>query len=244
MLRGILMTELEKVSQAEVFINRYFEFEDAVTINNENKEYLKTYLHDEEYIIKNFNLKQNIVKSMALCGAAALVIFLLFFLFLGVKLIIVPIIAAIAVFILGTVFFVAFHKYRLTAALANQKEVNQGISEQIEILESRNNQLESQRDNYFKALSKKIDFMELDIDYMKNISIIKSYIEKGEAQTCEDAVALYEQNMLMQQMTNIISNSEHKAAPSHEENLERFGDPIKMLKEKKKKQKKQKKEKK
>ena len=32
------MTELEKMEQAEGYINRYFEFEDGVTVSQENKE--------------------------------------------------------------------------------------------------------------------------------------------------------------------------------------------------------------
>jgi hypothetical protein len=237
------MSELERISQAEVYINRYFEFADAVDISNQNREYLKTYLHDDAYVTKQFNINSQITKSLAICAGAAAAAFLLFFLILGVNLIIVPIIAAAFVLVLGAVFVVCLHKYRLSAALAHQKEVNEGINEQIVILEDRTKQLERQRDDYLKALGKKIDFMELDIDYMKNISVIKGYVEDGSAETCEDAVDIYEQNMLMQQMTSIMTQSEAKPV-SHEENMERFGDPLKIIKENKKKRRKEKKEKK
>ena len=39
-------TELEKIDRAAEYFERYFEFEDAVTVSMENKEYLKTYIHD------------------------------------------------------------------------------------------------------------------------------------------------------------------------------------------------------
>lgn len=34
-------TELEKIDRAAEYFERYFEFEDAVTVSKENKEYLK-----------------------------------------------------------------------------------------------------------------------------------------------------------------------------------------------------------
>ena len=37
-------TELEKIDRAAEYFERYFEFEDAVTVSKENKEYLKTYI--------------------------------------------------------------------------------------------------------------------------------------------------------------------------------------------------------
>ena len=50
-------TELEKIDRAAEYFERYFEFEDAVTVSKENKEYLKTYIHDNDYVVKNFNIK-------------------------------------------------------------------------------------------------------------------------------------------------------------------------------------------
>lgn len=51
-------TELEKIDRAAEYFERYFEFEDAVTVSMENKEYLKTYIHDNDYVVKNFNIKK------------------------------------------------------------------------------------------------------------------------------------------------------------------------------------------
>ncbi len=234
------MNELDRISQAETYINRYFEFEDAVTINEDNKEYLKTYIKDVSKVVADFDVKKKITMSIGLCLLIGLVVFVLFFIILGSDLILFDIIAGVVVFVLGTAFVIALNRYRLTAAQEHQVEVNEGIKEQISILDSRKPQLERQRDDYLKALSKKIDFMELDIDYMKNIGKIKEYIVNGSAETCEDAVDMYEQNLLMEQMTNIISKSEVKPL-THEENLERFGDPLKIIKENKKKKRKEKK---
>lgn len=234
------MNELDRISQAETYINRYFEFEDAVTINEDNKEYLKTYIKDVSKVVTDFDVKKKITMSIGLCLLIGLVVFVLFFIILGSGFILFSIIAGVVVAALGTAFVIALNRYRLTAAQEHQIEVNEGIKEQINILDSRKPQLERQRDDYFKALEKKIDFMVLDIDYMKNIGKIKEYIVNGSAETCEDAVDMFEQSLLMEQMTNIMSKSEVKPL-THEENLERFGDPLKIIKENKKKRRKEKK---
>lgn len=236
------MSELERIEQAEAYINRYFEFEDAVKVSYENKDYLKTYIKDISQLTAEFNVKSKTLKSIGICALIAAAVFIVFFVLFS-KIILVPIVAGAAVFVLGTAFVIALNKYKLTAAEEHQKEVNEGIKEQIEILDGRISQLERQRDDYLKALEKKIDFMTLDADYMKNIGKIKGYIENGMADTCEAAVEFFEQDLLMQQMTNIISSSEHPIF-TEEENKERFGDPLKIIKENKKKKKKEKKEKK
>lgn len=234
-------TELEKINLAAEYIGRYFEKEEAVKTCFENKDYLKTYIHDNSYVVKNFDLKSKIFKAMMICLGAAAAVFLVFLLLLGTDLLIVPIIAFATVFVLGTAFVIALNKFRLTEAEKHQVEINEGINEQLVMLDDRIKQAERQRDDYYAALEKRIDFMSLD--YMKNIDQIKGYIENGQAETCEDAVALFEQQLLMQQMTCIIENSEEKPA-SAEENLERFGDPLKVIKENKKKKRKEKKAKK
>ncbi|MBO5447695.1 MAG: hypothetical protein J5994_00065 [Ruminococcus sp.] len=234
------MTELERITQAETYINRYFEFEDAVKVSYENKDYLKTYIKDISQVVKDFDVRSKSLKYMGLCVLAAVVVFVLFLIILGVKLIVVPIIAAAAVLVLGIAFVIALNRYRLTAAQEHQKEVNEGIKEQLDILDTRIQQIERQRDDYLKALDSKIDFMQADVDYMKNIGKIKEYVQNGSAETCEDAVEMFEQSMLMAQMTNIIHDSEKKSF-TQEENMERFGDPLKIIKENKRNRKKGKK---
>lgn len=82
-------TELEKIDRAAEYFERYFEFEDAVTVSKENKEYLKTYIHDNDYVVKNFNIKNKIIKSLGISIGIGLTAFLLLWLLLGTKLIIV-----------------------------------------------------------------------------------------------------------------------------------------------------------
>ena len=196
-------TELEKIDRAAEYFERYFEFEDAVTVSKENKEYLKTYIHDNDYVVKNFNIKNKIIKSLGISIGIGLAAFLLLWLLLGTKLIIVGIIAGALIFIGAGVFGIALNKYRLTAAEQKQVEVNEGINEQIIMLDDRIKQVERQRDDYYKALEKRVPFMSLD--YMKNVQQIKQFLVDGKADTCEEAVDMFEESMLLQQMTDIMT---------------------------------------
>ena len=83
-----------------------------------------------------------------------------------------------------------------------------GIQEQIEILDGRIKQTERQCEDYRKGLEKRLDF--ITPDYISSISTIKGFLVSGEAETCEDAVALYEQGLLMQKMTDVMAKSNRK----------------------------------
>ncbi len=157
--------------------------------------------------------------------------FLLLWLLLGTKLIIVGIIAGALIFIGAGVFGIALNKYRLTAAEQKQVEVNEGINEQIIMLDDRIKQVERQRDDYYKALEKRVPFMSLD--YMKNVQQIKQFLVDGKADTCEEAVDMFEDSMLLQQMTDIMTKSE--TIEPVKDDKERFGDPLKIIKEKQEK---------
>ena len=109
------------------------------------------------------------------------------------------------------------------------------------MLEDRKVQLERQRDDYYAALGKRVDCVPLD--YMKNVAQIKKYMTDGEADTCEEAVGMFEQNLLMQQMTDIMKASEVKEEPKQSDK-ERFGDPLELIKQNKRKRRKEKKAKK
>ncbi|ADU20685.1 hypothetical protein [Ruminococcus albus] len=222
------MTELEKMELAECYINRYFEIADGVEVSKENKEYLKIYIRDvseaeREY---DFNGKRNKTMIYVLIGALIFAL-ILFAAFHTGFLWIIPLLGFVAVIIFG---FRQTNKYyiqKLSEVREHQKEVNEGITEQIELLAGRIKQLEKQRDDYLAALRKKIDFMELDMDYMNNIGQIKEFMVNGEAETCEEAVELFESNLLMQQMTGIMTASVHDKTMDIEKNKKRFGDPTK-----------------
>ena len=230
--------ELEKLDQAEEYFHRYYEFEDAVTISEENKEYLNTYIHDNNYVVSNFNFRSKVAKSTAISFGIGAVVFLLLFAILGKELIIVPIISFVSLFILGSVFGYAFNKFNLTQAEKNQVEVNEGIKEQIDMLQNRITQCKKQRDDFAKGLQERIPFM--SIDYAKYIPNLKEIIQNGEAETCEDAVSVLDQKLIMKKMSDIMNSNENSKPVSDAEKKERFGDPLAIIKENKKKKRKEK----
>lgn len=231
--------ELEKLNQAEEFFHRYYEFENAVTISEENKKYLKTYIHDPDYVVTNFKLKSKVMKSALISLGISAVVFLLLFAILGKDLIIVPIISFAAILILGSIFGFALNKFKLTEAEKNQVEVNEGIKEQIDLLEGRIKQRKKQRDDFAKALDERIPFMSKD--YAKYIPKLKEILENGEAETCEEAVAVLDQKLLMKKMSAIMNASDEPSKPkTAEENRELFGDPLAIIKENKKRKRKEK----
>jgi hypothetical protein len=223
------MTELERIDQAAEYFRRYYQMEAAITQNRENQEYLKTYIHDIDYVVKEFDIAPKRIKGIGVSAGAGVVLFLL--LYVMFRNIIVSTVLGAFAFIGLSVFFVCLQHYRLTAAKEKQTEVNQGITEQIEILKSREPQLIQQKDNYYKGLEKRIDFMSLED--MKYIDEMRKMVESGEAQTAEEASSLLEQKLLMAQFNNIMEQSEIKTY-TDEENKERFGDPLALIKKKRK----------
>lgn len=229
--------ELERLKQAKEYFERYYEFEDAVKVNAQNKEYLKSYIHNQYDVEKEFDFKAKCLKTLLIALGGGLALSLLIMLIIGFKLWIVGIIVfAVATVALGAAGFMIL-KYRLSEAIAHQAEVNEGITEQIAVLESRDAQLIRQRDDYYRSLKKRIDFMSMD--YMDNIDQIIEIVENGEAETCDEAVAVFEQKLLMQEMTSFLNNSaEEEVIPlDHEKAKEMFGDPLEVIRQNKKKKK-------
>lgn len=227
--------ELDKLNQAEEYFNRYFQFEDAVQVSKENKEYLKTYIHLPEYVIKNFNLKAKVTKNIIVACIVGAALFLLLFICTGfeVSLIWIPAIGFVLSVVVGTIIGYLMNKYRLSAALQHQVEINNGITEQIQLLEERIKQREKQSKDYYRELGRRITFISLD--YMKYIPKIKEILVSGEADTCEEAIAIFEQQLLMKKMTNTLNKP---AKYTDEENKARFGDPVAAIMANKKKKKK------
>ena len=56
--------ELERLKQVKSYFERYYQFEDAVTVNQQNKEYLKTYIRNQYDVEAEFNYKEKLLKSI------------------------------------------------------------------------------------------------------------------------------------------------------------------------------------
>lgn len=220
------MTELERIDQAIEYFRRYDDMEAAIVQNRENQDYIKTYIHDESYVSKNFDIGKKRLHGIGISAGVAAVMFLLL---LAVSQSVVA--AAVLggfVLICGSVFAVALQHYRFTEAKKYQQEVNNGIAEQIEILKAREPQLIQTKDNYLEGLKKRVTF--ISVEDRKYVGELRRMIESGEAQTVEEAAGALEQKLLMQQFTNIMEQNEIPIKTyTEEENKERFGDPLELI---------------
>ena len=224
-------SELEKMSQAQEYFHRYYELVDAVKVSKDNKEYLKTYLHDSDSVSKQFNVKSKILSHTAGCFILGIIVFAVLFFVLGKEHLIIAAGTGALIFVMGFIFEISLNKIKLSAAQNEQREINDGINEQISMLDGRIKERERLRDDYANELKKRVDFISLD--YIKYIDKIKELIENGEAETCEEAVSLFEQKLILKQMNDIMEQSEKPI--SHESDKERFGDPLELIKKNKKK---------
>ena len=226
------MTELERIRQASDFIQRYYQFEEAVTVNQQNKEYLQGYIRNQYAVEEEFNFKKKVTKAALTGGIVGVVIGLIVWAASGSWIAALITLAVLAVS--GAVIGSFVQKYRLDEAIETQRDINNGIKEQIEILEQRDKQLIRQRDDYYRGLEKRIDFMSLD--YMDNIDQLMEIMQNGEAETCEEAVAVFEQKQLFQEMTSLISAPAEEPKPlDREEAKKKFGDPVAKIREDRKK---------
>ena len=225
--------ELDRVNRVAEYINRYYEFEDAVEINKQNKDYLKTYIHDGLYVERNFDKKSILMRGFIIAAGAAVAAFIIMLIFSKV---VVAAAVAGAVLVIGIVAAVIMANSKLKAAQEEQVEINKGIEEQIDLLNERTKQIEKQRADYKKGLEKSLDF--ISPDYIGSIGKIKEYLENGEAETCEDAVALLEQNMMMEKLSDAMTKSSRKPLDmDYNQQKEKFGDPLVAIREKRRKKK-------
>ena len=226
------MTELERIRQAQDYIQRYYQFEEAVTVNQQNKDYLQGYIRNQYDVEKEFDFNKKVTYAGAAGGAAGLVIGLIVWAASGSW--IAALITLVVLATAGATIGIFMQRYRLSEAIETQRDINNGIKEQIEGLELRDKQLIRQRDDYYRGLEKRIDFMSLD--YMDSIDKIAEIMRNGEAETCEDAVAVYEQKALLQEMTSLISAPAEEPKPLDPEKAkEMFGDPVAQIKENRRK---------
>lgn len=229
------MTELERINQADEFYARYLQKKSAITQNRENQEYLKTYIHDDAYVIENFHMKDKLNKSIKQNVIIGLVVFLVF-VFVNL---IAAIVLAVVVMVGTTVFSSSYHKKKLEEAKQEQVEINQGIKEQIELLQQREPQIIEEKENFAKGMEERVTF--ISRNEMKYLPELRKMIENGEAETCEDAVGALEQKLLFEQFNHIMENTEIEKTYTAAENKERFGDPLELIKKKKEKEKEKKK---
>lgn len=224
-------TEIEKMKHSVDYCHRYFEFDEAIEINQQNREYLKKYIHDDTWVEQEFDLNSKIMSHKKNFIIVAIVAFLLF------TMIIFAVSASVVIgFIVGAVagavsLFVAYllvsraEKGNLDDAKRHQREVNDGIKEQMEALSERERLLISQKNNYYKALQERKDFY-IPIEHIERADDILKFMIDGDAETCDDAVGILEQKLLMKELNSITGARITKKTINERE---MFGDPLEKI---------------
>ena len=124
--------ELDRVNQVASLIDRYYQFEDAVDVNKQNIEYLKTYIHDGDYVEQNFDMKSKFLRDIAISAGVAVVVFAICLIFTSL---IISAIVGVVACVVCIIVFSSIAKARLNAKKQEQVEINTGITEQIQALE-------------------------------------------------------------------------------------------------------------
>lgn len=222
--------EMEKLQKTLDYFKRYFEFEDAVAVNHENREYLKTYIHNLSHTEEEFGLKHKNKIALGIAAGAGLVCGLIAMLIAGMDNFgaknLIALGVTFAVIFIGASFLLkTMIRKKFEQKWDAQKEINEGIGEQIDDLSRRCDTLEKQKRDYLKALEEK-ELACIPVKHIKYAEEIASYVKDGKAETVEDAVKMFEENVALKKITK---EKERKRKQPTDSPAQRFGNPLQGL---------------
>lgn len=188
--------EMEKLQSTLDYFKRYYEFGDAIAVYQENRRYLGTYIHSRSDVEEQFGLKNQLKKAMllslgagAVCGLIAMLIAGMSS--FGLKNIIAFLVTAAVVFIGANLVLKNTINKKFLIKWEEQKDVNVGLTTQVEDLERRCQQLQKQQQGYLAALEEK-KLAHIPVKYIEQAEEIADFVRNDKAQTVEDAVKMYE----------------------------------------------------
>ncbi len=196
--------ELEKLQSTLDYFRRYHEFEEAIAVNQENRQYLNTYIHNKGHVEEEFGLstknKQATLIGLGAGAAVGLIAMLIAGLSdFGVKNIIALAVAFAVVFI--PVMMILKQRYfkQFQSKWEEQKDINIGLGNQIDDLSRRCDALEKQKGDYLKALEEK-GLVCIPVNHINCSDEIAEYVKSGKVETVEEAVKLFEENITLKKM--------------------------------------------
>ena len=188
--------ELEKLQSTLDYFKRYYEFGDAISVYQENRRYLGTYIHSRSDVEEQFGLRDKLKKAMlislgagAVCGLIALLIAGLSD--FGLKNIIAFVVTAAVVFVAASHVLKNIINKKFLIKWEEQKDVNVGLTAQVEDLEKRCQALEKQQKDYLSALEEK-KLAHIPVKYIEEAETIADYVRNDKAETVEAAVKMHE----------------------------------------------------
>lgn len=218
--------ELNKIQETLDYFNRYYEFDSALKVLRENRQYLETYIRDKHYVEDKFDAYGKSRKSMLLGIIVAVVGALIVLLATGFKFEVAHIViaAVVAAVCWCGVFFVTkiLISKKIGQLWDEQQKVNEGIAAQIEDVTKRCENLENQKNGYLAALDEK-KLVVIPSKYIIEAQKIASYVKEGKAETAQQAVEMFEneQNRLKERALAERKRREEEAAAAKALNIER-----------------------
>lgn len=190
------MSDVENRMMEETleYFKKCGEFDNAIRVNKENKEYLKRYIVPAEKVAEEFKYK---TKKKAAAGAsvlAGLVVFGLCMLIMGTSGVIASAIAGGVTLVATMIFFFVMLSKKLTELVKKQDEVNAGINEQMIACDRRVLDLKAQKEDYLVALEDR-NLVIIPTKYVQVAEKIVEYVREGNAESVQDAIDQLEQQV-------------------------------------------------
>lgn len=190
------MTERENMMLEETleYFKRCEEFDDAIRITRENREYLKKYIKTPERVKTDFNLNLKRKAAVGIAFATGLVVFLLTLINVGVDGIAAAGIAgAVVVAVTMTVFLVAISK-KFKECLEQQADINRGLNEVMFAYDRNVNSLRERKQKYLAALEDR-KLVIIPVKYISVAKQIADYVREGNADSVQEAVDQLEEQV-------------------------------------------------
>ena len=197
-------TELKKLDETLAYFKRYSEFDDAILLLSQNREYLKTHIRNADYVAGEYCLKERQKLAVSFVTCFAVVVFGIAYAFLGVDKIIIAGIVGVVSLIALIVAAMELTKSAFKNKLQEQDEINRGLTEVIEMYGSRSKQVEEQKIDYLRTLERK-NMVCIPVKYMKNAEEIAGYVRDGKVDIATEAIAMFEQNQMTKKMESMAA---------------------------------------
>lgn len=191
-----VMSEVESRMMDETleYFKKCGEFDNAIRVNKENKEYLKRYIVPAERVSEDFKYTTKKKAAAGVSVVAGLAIFGICMLIMGTSGVVASAIAgAVTIGAVMTFFFVMLSK-KLTELVKKQDEVNAGINEQMIACDRRVLDLKAQKEQYLIALEDR-NLVIIPTKYVQVAEKIVEYVKDGNAESVQDAIDQLEQQV-------------------------------------------------
>lgn len=192
------MSDVENrmIEETLTYFKKCEEFDDAIRITKENKEYLKKYVISADKVAVNFEYDKK--KKIALGGSGGIALAVMGICLLAMGFSVGHLIASV---IVGAVFGGAgavasnvLLSKKLDDLVSEQDKINAGITEQIMACDKRVESIKERKKKYLEALEDR-NLVVIPVKYMEIADQIIDYVNSGNAESVQDAIEQLEEQV-------------------------------------------------